>query len=34
MKTMKGIRYERHDQGNKNDNSYGITNLNTIYHQT
>ena len=30
---MKIIRYERHDKGNKNDNSYAITNLNEICHE-
>ena len=27
---MKRIRYERHEKGNKNDNSYAITNLSEI----
>ena len=30
---MERIQYERHDQGNKNDNSYAITNLNKISHK-
>ena len=30
---MKIIRYERHDKGNKNDNSYAIANLNKICHE-
>ena len=30
---MKRIQYERHDKGNKNDNSYAITNLNKISHK-
>ena len=33
MKTMKMIRIERHDKGNKNDSSYAITNLNKICHK-
>ena len=28
---MKRIRYGRHEKGNKNDNSYAITNLNKTY---
>ena len=30
---MKIIRYKKHDKGNKNDNSYAITNLNKICHE-
>ena len=32
-KTMKIIEYERHVKGNKNGNSYEITNLNKICHE-
>ena len=33
IKTMKIIRYDKHDKENKNGNSYAITNLNKICHE-